>query len=241
MDPPLSKLFHKHIATAFAWQQQLSEFLDQHPAENGEYAISTSELKLGDITLEATCLGSYSEEQNGWLWAWLNPGLGLSPEGLELGTEVQRLGREQGIACFLAKQPFSCAEVLGEELSRFAPHVFASIVVGELGYDAFYILPFQHGWTVAVIRDDRLVGDVPDIPQLAKTFAELVSAIPITDHRAAFRAYLDGYGHTLEESGLVTEVLIPGQPPLVAEFDDANRLTKLSQQGPGKEVSEDDR
>jgi hypothetical protein len=54
---------------------------------------------------------------------------------------VRKLGRRTGVHAFTADRQVSCAEILGPDVSPVAAHVFA-----------------------AVIRDDRLGAEMPDLP-----------------------------------------------------------------------------
>jgi hypothetical protein len=238
MDSTLAALYHRHVAASFDRQMRFADFLEREASgAPWSYTISTASLVFGGgLRFVAFDLGSHAEPDNSWLWSWCNPTLNLTPANRELGNAVRKLGRRVGVRAFAARRQLSCDELLGPDLSPVAAHVFAAIVVGELGFDAYWVMPFSQGQAAAVIRDDRLRIEVPNpIIRISTIFSQVIMAFPVPDHRAAFIAYVGSYELPVEQTARTVRVLAGGKEALKATFDRRNRLTKLAfTLGPGE-------
>jgi hypothetical protein len=231
MDETLIALYHRHVATVFDRQMLLLDFLEREAGgEPWSYTISSATLAFGDVVrFVALDLGSHAEPDNSWLWAWCHPHLNLTSANQELGTAVRKFGQDIGVAAFIADRQVSCLEILGPDLLPVAAHVFAVVVAGELGFDAYYTMPFAHGRAAAVIRDDRLRAEAPNpVARILTIFTQVIGAFPVLDHRAAFLGYAAGYGLPVEESRQTVRVLAGGVEALKARFDRRNRLVELT-------------
>jgi hypothetical protein len=231
MNQALIALYLRHVGIGFDRQLRLAEFLEREAAgQDWNYTISTATLTFGaDVRFEAHDLGSHAAPDNSWLWAWANPHLKLTAANRELAAAVRSLALAAGVPEFAADRQFDLGPVLGELLSGQAAHVLALVIAGELGYDAYYTLPFAHGRAAAVIRDDRLrfVEDNP-LNRIAFVFPQVLSALPILDHRAALLGYARALGVTVvaEEPGSV-RLAAAGGGEQTATFDQLGRLTRL--------------
>src|SRR5262249_32330140 len=129
---------------------------------------------------------------------------------------------------FSCDEPIPCGEVLPEELIDAAAHVLGVVVAGELGYDAYYTLPYEGGRGAAVIRDARLRASEPyPLVRISSVFPQAVGGCPVLDPRAAFVAYVESYGFRAEETGQEVCVRAAGTRVMTARFDGQNRLTSL--------------
>src|SRR5262245_10051969 len=144
MDQALLALYHRHVAAAFDRQMRLADFLEREEAAGKpfKYTISAATLVFDDaVSFSALDLGSHADPDNSWLWAWCHPHLKLTPANQQLGQAVRKLGQRAGVAAFSADRQVSCDDLLGPDVSPVAAHLFAAIVVGELGFDAYYTIP----------------------------------------------------------------------------------------------------
>ncbi len=163
------------------------------------------------------------------MWVWGNPNLKLTPDNRNLAETVRKLGRTFGIPAFNSDGQVSCDELLGPDLSPVAAHVFASIVVGELGFDAYYSMPFDYGRFVVVIRDKRLQSPAPNpVARILTIFPDVISTFPVLDQQAAFVGYTQSYGLVIEEKPRSVRVLLGGKDVMQAKFDHAKRMTELN-------------
>jgi hypothetical protein len=230
MDQNLIALYLRHVAAAFDRQMRLNAFLEeQTDGSLYKYTTSTATLDFGDtVRFEALDLGSHADPDNSWLWTWCNPHLNLTPANRKLGKAVRELGKCSGIAALSADRQVALDDLLGPEVSSVAAHAFAAIVAGELGFDAYYTMPFEHGRFAAVIRDDRLRTGVPDpVARMLTVFPQALAAFPVPDHRVAFAAYARWYGLPIRETPQTIHVLADGKDALKAKFDRRGRLTEL--------------
>jgi hypothetical protein len=219
------------VAAVFDRQTRLTEFL-QANAEGADwdYAVSSASLTFGQVVrFDAPLLGSVADGKDTWLWAWANRHLQLPPANETLADAVRQLSERTGLGLFASADAVACQELLPEEVRDAAAHVFGVIVTGELGYDAYYTLPYEGGRGVAVIRDDRLrVPEPHPLLRISSVFSQAIGGYPIPDHRAAFVPYVESYGLRAAISGQTVHVLESGTEVMTAEFDEHNRLTRLA-------------
>jgi hypothetical protein len=231
VDEQLVALYHQHVAAAYDRQMRLGDFLDREaPGADWQYEVPTSTLSFGQtVKFTAHDLGSHATPDNSWLWAWCNPSVTPTPANRELGRAVQQLGERLGIPAFSAMQYFDVTPVLGEELGQIASHVFGIVIGGELGYHAYYTMPFEHGRFTALLRDERLRCNEPyPLLRISTIFPQVISSYPIFSHRAALLGYLDWYAFEPQQDDSCVQVVENGDVVMRAEFDHLSRLTNLS-------------
>jgi hypothetical protein len=232
MDHGLISLYHRHVAIAFDRQMRFADFLDRDSVSSAPYRYTTSSttLEFGDsVKLDALDLGSHADPDNSWFWVWCNPHLKLTPANRKLAENVRNFGQISGVDAFIADRQVACSELLGPDLSPVAAHVFASIVAGEFGFDAYYTMPFDHGRFAVVIRDERLQSPVPNpVARILAIFPQLLSSFPVLDHRAAFIAYTQSYELTVEEKPRSVRAFLGGKDVIKAKVDHANRITEMT-------------
>jgi hypothetical protein len=231
MDEQLIALYHRHVAAAYDRQMRLADFIERAaPGENWHYQTSTATLRFGSqVTFAAHDLGSHADPDNSWMWVWCNPHLNLTPANREVADAVQRMGQERDIPAFTATGYFDVGPILGDQLSGIAAHVFGIVVGGELGYHAYYTMPFANGRFTVLLRDDRLRCDEPyPLVRISSVFPQTLTSYPVLNHRTAFLGYLDWYGYTPEVEGQSVRVVEDGEEVMRAEFDELNRMTNLT-------------
>src|SRR5262249_5076761 len=157
-----------------------------------------------------------------------NSHLQLPEVGRSLAGAVRQLGPSTGVAALASDDAIDCAAVFGEELSEHAAHVLAIVVAGELGYDAYYTIPYDGGPAAAVIRDDRLRAEEESpLNRMAIRYPQLLAAMPVYDHRAALASYARSYGVSVVEESTSLRLTDPGGGELTATFDEHGRLAEL--------------
>jgi hypothetical protein len=226
----LLDLYHRHVAAVFDRQMRLTDFLEANGGGDGwGYDVPSASLTFGEaVRFEAQLLGSFAEGNATWLWAWANRHLDLPPANATLANAVRGLEKVHGLPLFSSDEPIRCGEVLPEELIDTAAHVLGVVVAGELGYDAYYTLPYEGGRGVAVIRDARLRASEPyPLVRISSVFPQAIGGYPVLDHRAAFVAYVESYGFQAEEAGQEVCVRAAGAKVMTARFDELNRLVVL--------------
>ncbi|VTU00535.1 Uncharacterized protein OS=Rhodopirellula sp. SWK7 GN=RRSWK_03814 PE=4 SV=1 [Gemmataceae bacterium] len=231
MDEQLVALYHQHVAASFDRQTRLSDFLEREAqGADWHYQVSTATLAFGStVKFQAHDLGSHAEADNSWMWVWCNPHMKLTPANHDLSVAVRALGSRYGIEAFAATSYFDVGPVLGEDLSGVADHVFGIVVSGELGYNAYYTMPYENGRFTALLRDERLRSDEPHpLARVASVFPQVVASYPVLDQRAALLGYLEWYGYEPLQEAHAIRLVENGTEVLHAEFDDMSRMTNLT-------------
>lgn len=230
MNRTLLDLYHRHVAAAFDRQMRLSDYLEANGGGEGwGYDVPSASLTFGKaVRFEAQLLGSFAVGNTTWLWAWANRHLQLPPANATLANAVRGLEKVHGLPLFSCDEAIHCEEVLPEELIDGAAHVLGVFVAGDLGYDAYYTLPYEGGRGVAVIRDARLrVPEPYPLVRISSMFPQAIGGYPVLDHRAAFVAYVESYGFQAETIGQEVSVRSAEAPVMTARFDEFNRLVVL--------------
>ncbi len=223
-------LYHRHVGAAFDRQMRLADLIEREaPGEPYEYTISKGSLVFGGrVRFTALDLGSYAEPTDSWLWSWCDPSLKLTPDNRRLAEKVRRLASSTGVPAFAAATQFSCTELLGPDVGEAAAHAIAAIAAGELGFDAYYCVPFANGQCVALLRDARLREPAPNpAARIASVFPAVLSSFPVPNHREALVSYIRWHGLPVEEGHDAIRVVVDGEEQLRADFDSRRRLAKL--------------
>jgi hypothetical protein len=228
MDQQLLELFDRFAGLAFDRQQRFADFVAKKaPGAKKSLDLETGVLSYGPkLQFEALLAGVHAEHNDSWLWTWANRTLRLSLTNRALGDTIRALAHKAMTATF-AKPAFPLAMVLGEEFTPQATTIFGTILLGELDYDAYLIAKHEGNPAVFLIRDERLrVSEKHPLARILALFPKAISALPATDHRAAFTNYVHGYGFsTVEAEGRLKVVV--GKSKLMASFDDRGRLKSL--------------
>lgn len=227
MDEQLIALYHRHVAAAFDRQLRFNNFLDRKAGgEDWEYDTETATLAFGKLKFEALLIGSHAFHNNSWLWAWSNKNLKLTITNRALGDTVRMLVHRLGLHA-LAAPGFSIEPLLGPELTEDAAHVLGMILTRELDYNGYYLTPYDGGTGLTIIRDKRLdFTERQPLVRIITIFPQVIDALTVFDHKAAFMGYANDYGVAVaEEPGGVK--LTHGKDELIATFDDLGRLTGI--------------
>ena len=233
MDQQLIDLYHRFVGRAFDRQLRLSEFVEKKaPGVEWVFDTETAILKFGTrLQFEAPIVGSHALHNDSWMWSWANRTIKLSITNRALGDTIRAFAHKAMVP-ELAKSAFPIEQVIGAELADFACHVFGTVLVGELDYDAYFLMPYEGFEGLLLIRDDRLRS--PEKHPLARVlslFPQLIDTMPVLDHRAAFASYAHSYGLVVvEESGIV-KVTGHEKGELTATFDDQGLLASLKGTG----------
>lgn len=229
MDQQLLDLYHRHVGTGFDRQLRLADLLEQKAGGEGwAYDVPTAGLSFGPkVAFEAPLIGSHADHNDSWLWAWANRNLKLTLTNRALGDAVRALAHRTSVPAFAATA-FPLEPLLGGELTEHAAHVFGVVLARELGYDAYYVTPYDGGRGVVLVRDERLAAaERYPLWRVLSVFPRAVAALPIPEHKPALTAYARDYNLTVtpEPGGL--RITGSGKGELVARFDDRGRLIGL--------------
>lgn len=229
MDQQLLDLYHRHVGTALDRQLRLADLVVAKAGGEGwAYDVPTAALSLGPkLLFEAPVIGSHADHNNSWLWAWANRNLKLTLTNRALGDAVRALAHRASVPAFAATA-FPVEPLLGGELAEYAADVFGVVLSRELGYDAYYLTPYDGGRGVVLVRDDRLrAAERYPLWRVLSVFPQAIAALPVPEHKPALVAYARDYGLTVTPEGGGLRITGPGKGVLTARFDDRGRLIGL--------------
>lgn len=149
--------------------------------------LSTGLLSFGNGYIwHVQILGTESDQDRTWLWAWANEGSNIPPSHLQAALRMKALGEEQQI-------PELTTPIL--QLGDIDGHRLAMIASGVCQANAYYRCPYESGSAFVLIQDERLPKPPePPLARIALVFPQGISAIEIPDHRLARLGDLDFYG-----------------------------------------------
>lgn len=216
MHSDLLTLFTHHAASTFDKQLHLNDLvgeLDWH------FDLGSGCLSFADrYRWHTQVLGTESEANQTWLWAWANRS-GIAPELLQASLALRDLGWQHGIAELLEAQ-LPLAEIDG--------HSLALIASGLLNADAYYRAPYEGGAAFLLITDERFPRcSAPPLARIASVFPQALAALDIPNHKAALAGYLESYGLAFESEPARIVVKEQDEPVLTGTFDEQDRLTHL--------------
>jgi hypothetical protein len=219
-------LYHKHVAAIFDRQLRFNDFL-QANGDGGDwgYDVPSGVLTFGDtLQFDAPLLGSFAENNASWLWAWANRHIERPDSNRSLADRVRALAGP----VFTAEHSVPCGDHLPEDVFDVIPHVFGIVAAGELAFDAYYLMPYEGGCGVVVVKDERLRFAEPHpARRIASIFPQAIDVFAIHNHRAAFIAYAESYGLTASMAIPCVAVQKDGVEVMKAEFDQRDRLVNL--------------
>jgi hypothetical protein len=233
VDQQLLDLYHRHVGTGFDRQLRFDDYLNRKaPGERWDFDTETAVLAFGPkLKFEAPLVGSHADHNDSWMWSWANRNLRLTITNRALGDTIRAHAHRAMVPAF-AQPAFPLEPLIGADLTRHAPHVFGAVLVGELGYDAYFLAPYDGGRALLLIRDDRLqFTERHPLARVLTVFPQVIAALPVSDHRAALTEYAKAYG--LHVADMPGGLKITGEHSgeLTATFDPRGRLAKLEGTG----------
>lgn len=133
-------------------------------------------------------LGTQSEHDGTFLWAWANEQLGAPPELLEAVTRIRAHGQQHGIA-----------ELIEPLLDGFDGHTIGMVAVGLTGASAYYRAPYQGGAAFLLMMGED-VWEPPEYPvvRVAQMLGHLLEQITLTNPMRSLLGWAKALG--LQES-----------------------------------------
>ncbi|RYX83007.1 hypothetical protein EON83_16535 [bacterium] len=218
MSPEFESSFLYYAALSFDKQLNMANVIGERgwSADLDAGTLAFGEQGSPDSVLEfdIQVLGSAAEGSATWMWAWANPSI---PDNLSLASTLLR---DKVAIPEFATQEFPINFDSADE------HRIAMTCGGYLNADAYYRGPFPGGAAFFLIRDPRLQLAAPDIIHISTLFPQLISALSVSDHRAAFMNYLERWQIQAQVEGDEVRVAIANSS-LTAHFDGQNRLSNM--------------
>lgn len=207
--------FAEHVATGMARQLALGELLG---SRGWQVDIEAGTVAFGDdLSYRIQLLGTQSDADRTWLWAWANSMSNLPPGLLRVAGWLREYGRHIGMA-ELTEPTFP--------IDRADGHQLALLASGLTGH-CYYRGPYPGGALFFQLEGvpEHVLGPVP--PERAqRVLAEVIQAYPV-NHRVVVQNFLAQQGwHMSLAQGDVTGQHHSGSW-LRVEFDDMDRVIRI--------------
>ena len=210
-------LFLEYGADSLHKQYAAADYLGEH---SWQFSLETGLISFGpDRIFPFQVLGSESEYDGTWMWAWANPLSNINGALAQSSRTLRELGAANGIDEF--RQPkFECKEING--------HLLSMVASGICKAPAYYRCPYDGG--AAFILVD-FGGDLPDesplLSRMQTVFIEFISSFDVANERAAFASYARLRGVRVTDDGMDLLLSLGDEPVGFARFNDLNRLVHL--------------
>jgi hypothetical protein len=214
--PTFEQLFAEHVATGMARQLALADHLGER---DWQLDLGTGQATFGtDLRYDIQLLGSESQSDESWLWAWANEASNIPPALLRLCNWLRDLGHREDVPEFTQR---------GFSLSRADGHRLALVAASITGRP-YYRGPYDGGAVFFHLEGTPEELSAPVRPERALTvLQQVISAFPV-DHRTASRAFLHQQGWRVDETADAITAQDRTGTTLHLEFDHLGRLSKLS-------------
>lgn len=211
--PGFDQLFAQHAATAFARQLALADLIGDR---DWQLDITAGKATFGDdLQFPIQLLGTESELDGTWLWAWANEASGLPPQVLQLAAAMRAFGSEHEVA-ELTEPTFPLDRMDGTRLA-----LLASGLTGR----GYYRGPYDGG---AVFFHLENVPETPVRPERALTvLAQIIQAFPV-DHHTLVVAFLTQQGWRVGDEPALVTGRHPDGSDLRITFDELGRIADMS-------------
>ncbi len=187
-------LIHTHICIAFDKQVALSEFLGQNylwEMDLDKRVIKfweTAHKKRFSTTIQV--LGTESQIDNSWLWAWANPELQNLPKIIEKSHQLNTLGTENSI-------PLFTNGIIELDKFPYIGHIISLIAVSYFNMSGYFRAEIKDGFAYVLLESSPI--ELKISPQkIINNFQKLTNIFDF-DHKLALRVYLPHHGYTIEE------------------------------------------
>ncbi|KAF9275879.1 hypothetical protein BGZ68_010447 [Mortierella alpina] len=200
----LNQLFLQHVVASFDKQLSLGDIIgsaDWHADMENQTVTFGSQ-----HCFKMQVIGTESSSSNTWLWAWANQGR-IPAAALCASEELHALGRQNNIPELTQNMLPITEEING--------HNLMAIATGICNGDAYYRGPYDGGAVFMLIRDQDFPRETVDpVIRIPTVFTQAIMAFSISDHKVAFRHYVEYYHGRIEET----------DDTILAEFDDGSRV-----------------
>jgi hypothetical protein len=215
---PFQDLFTQYAATGVSRQLALADLLGDR---DWELDLTAGTVTFGtDLTYPIQLLGTESEADGTWLWAWANEESNLPPALLQLCGWLREYGRRAALP-ELSEPTFP--------LDRADGHRLALLASGLTGR-CYYRGPYEGG--AVFFHLENLPAEVlaPVSAERALTaLGQVIQSFPV-DHRSAAVAFLHQQGWQVEPGNEVVVGRHPDGSDIRLEFDRQGRISQLAGQ-----------
>jgi hypothetical protein len=213
------ELFAQHVATAYGRQLALADLIGERA---WQLDLTEGAATFGDdLRYPIQLLGTESHLDGSWLWAWANADSNLPHQLLHLSEWLRSFGEQTGIA-ELTDPTFPLDRADGARLA-----LIASGLTGR----CYYRGPYDGGAVFFHLEDLPAEIIAPVSPERAfLVLGQVIQAFPV-DHRITLLSFLQQQGWSITDNSAALVVgLHPGGSEMRVDFDDQNRMARLSGQ-----------
>jgi hypothetical protein len=209
------EVFAQHVITAMARQLALADLIG---GRDWRVDIPAGMASFGtDLSYPIQLLGTESEHDRSWLWAWANTQSNLPAGVLQAAGWLREYGQRSAVA-ELVEATFS--------LDRADGHQLALLAAGLTGR-CYYRGPYSGGALFFLLEGVPAEVLAPARPERAVTvITQVLQAFPI-DHRVAVQSFLQQQGWRVEAAPDAVTGHHPGGSTLRADLDQQGRVTRL--------------
>ncbi|KAF9988114.1 hypothetical protein BGZ75_009953 [Mortierella antarctica] len=214
----LNQLFLQHVVASFDKQLALSDIIG---SADWSADIANQTVTFGSRhCFKMQVMGTESTSSNTWLWAWANQG-GIPAAALRASQELHALGRQNNIPEFMQTTLPITEEINGHNLTMIA--------AGVCNGDAYYRGPYDGGAVFMIIRDQDFPRETVDPAiRIPTVFSQAISALTISNHKVAFRHYVEYYHGRIEETDNAICAEFHNGNRVEAKFEPSHRLTSIN-------------
>ncbi|CAM4152260.1 MULTISPECIES: DUF6882 domain-containing protein [Flavobacterium] len=211
----LSQLHNQTVALTMERQDVFSELVEDL---SWSFDMISGTVTFGDYSFRMQMLGTYSEEQQSWLWAWANKQSGIPEEFLQAALAMKEIGERNGI------EDLVTAKI---ETDQDPGHYFSFVANGLIKSSCYAPLTFNN-IKVYVLLNSELVDNkkITDPALICSHFAKTISRMDF-GHKHGLFCYLNqkGYEVKLSEDTILGE---KDKDQILGSFDTNGRLLKIT-------------
>jgi hypothetical protein len=205
-------LFSRYAVSALARQLALADLLGER---DWAVDLAAGAATFGnDLRFPIQLLGTESQGDGTWLWAWANTGSNLPPPLLHLAGWMREYGEKAGLA-ELTERSFP--------LERADGHRLALLASGLTGRP-YYRGPYDGG---ALFFHLEGVPPQEVAPERAVTVISQAIAAFGMDHRVAVVSFLEQQGWKVSD-GEAVDAQHPGGATMHVTFDELGRIARFT-------------
>jgi hypothetical protein len=212
-----------HLAVTIEGQAHLAQLIGSDAPTRWEASLSSGILTLDRTDLEFALLGSYSEEDNSWLWSWANPGLDPTTLAIQRALPLKGFGAEFGLWEF-SEDRFDVTGVV--DFGMTVGSSLTSVAGPQIEGGAIFSGSYPGGRFYVVVTDPRLQRFGPSAVSAPKYFTRAVS-YGLGHHRELVETYAAFHGLQIVEQEDTVRLVFPDRSHIDVSFDGHDRMTRI--------------
>lgn len=218
-----AELFTRHAVASFDKQIYLRAMLGGRPwsfdARRG--ILIFEDIHDQQLELAVQVLGTESDEDGSWMWAWANTEAGLPQRMLAAASELRALGDAQAIPELRQGEVRFTSEL---DAARIA-----AVASGVCRAGCSFRAPYPGGAIYMLIKDAKFRRFVTrPLPRITRIFPMFLSDNRVADARAFYLPYLAFYRLAVDAGEERVVARLGSATPLVAVFNADRQLVSLS-------------